>query len=75
MPLTLTATRVAAKEHPCTGCHNKIEPGQRYVDIVLPPWAMIYDDVDDEGRPVGSPSGEWSHSRWHSACLDESAWY
>ena len=62
--------RKARKERPCASCEHPIEPGQRYVHIVWAfPWTLIADDVDDEGRPVGSPAGEWIVSNVHHSCL------
>lgn len=60
--------RLAAREYPCSYGNDKILPSERYIDQVIPPWQLIVDDVDDEGRPVGSPSGEWTHNRFHASC-------
>jgi hypothetical protein len=63
-------TRRARKPWRCAfGANCTIQPGERYVDEVMPPWTEIVDDVDDEGRPCGSePLGTWVHERFHAAC-------
>lgn len=68
-------TQKAAKPRPCgysrsTNCGG-IKTGEYYEREAVPPWVPIIDDVDDEGRPVGSPSGEWQVVAYHSACRDE----
>lgn len=59
---------VAKQEHLCTYGNDPILPGERYIDEVIPPWQIIVDDVDDDGRPIGSPNGEWTHNRFHATC-------
>lgn len=60
---TYSTVRKAAKEYPCDltgGC--LIHPGERYVDSVMPPWAMVKDDPECPARPWG----EWDRSRYHA---------
>lgn len=66
-PGMIVKVRTARVEHDCNlamGC--VIHPGERYVDSVIPPWVLVADDVDDEGRSVGAPCGEWYRSRYHA---------
>jgi hypothetical protein len=63
-----TKVRTARVEHDChPGC--VIKPGERYVDEVIPPWVLVQDDVDDEGRPRGCPNGEWTRFARHATHL------
>lgn len=64
------SVRTAAKEHKCVGCPEPITPGTRYYDVVTAPWAIMIDDVDDDGRPIGSRLDTWEHDRFHSECYD-----
>lgn len=60
----------ANREHKCNKCHQSIQPGQYYARIVsYAPWTMLLDDVDGDGRPIGSPAGEWGISKCHVDCL------
>lgn len=64
--------RTARKQRECDSCDDPIEVGQRYVHVVWNfPWTMIADDVDDEGRVVGSPAGEWTTVDIHHNCVKE----
>lgn len=64
MTVPIRTDRVARKEHHCIR-GDTIEPGEHYADEAYPPWTQIADDVDDDGRPVGGPSGIWWHDRMH----------
>lgn len=71
-PQAEVVIRTAKKEHNCfykSGC--TIKPGDRYAEESLPPWAMIADDVDEEGRSIASPLGHWEHIYYHMVCFDE----
>lgn len=66
------AIRTSAKQRPCDGCEHDIVPGQKYLHIVWNfPWTLIADDVDDEGRTIGSPAGEFTTSNVHRDCMRE----
>lgn len=54
----------ARKPHQCQR-NCIIRPGQQYIETVIPPWAMIADDVDEEGRTIGSRNGEWTRTAFH----------
>ena len=56
--------RKARKPRAC-GPQCMIRPGQEYVEQVIAPWVLVADDVDDEGRPIGSPNGEWTKIAFH----------
>lgn len=59
-------TRRARTPHPCNRHRNcQIRPGQQYIRQTVAPWVMVADDVDDEGRTIGSRNNEWSVSSWH----------
>jgi hypothetical protein len=61
---------VSRKERPCDTCPEPILPGQRYVHVVWTfPWTLVADDVDDEGRAIGSPAGEWATANVHHSCV------
>lgn len=63
------ARPVARIPHTCE-CGDTIEVGERYLRVVWAyPWTMIADDVDDEGRPLGSPASEWIVSLLHDRCV------
>lgn len=65
-------SHVARTEKECAACPEPILPGQRYAHIVWTfPWTQIADDVDDEGRAIGSPAGEWLTSNTHHDCIKE----
>lgn len=56
----------ARKTHPCSRHRDcEIKPGHVYIRQTVAPWVMVADDVDEEGRTIGSRNGEWSVSKWH----------
>lgn len=61
----------ARKQHRCNGAaHCFILPGEQYEKITVFPWTTVIDDVDDEGRPSGSPAGQFITERY---CVEHSA--
>lgn len=54
--------RVARKAHQCSMSGCIIQPGQRYWEVVNPPWVTVQDDPEYPGHPLG----EWETSRTHS---------
>lgn len=71
--MSLTATRTARKPHRCVG-GDTIEPGERYLDKVFPPWFQQVSDVDETGRTTYESLGAWVHERYHPACRERSSW-
>lgn len=63
--VTLTI-QTARKTHSCSHRpYCQIRPGQVYIRQSVAPWTMIADDVDEEGRTIGAPNGEWSIAKYH----------
>jgi len=65
---TIQVMRTAGREWPCAYGKAPIKPGERYVDEVMTPWERVVVDVDDDGRPLAEPSGQWTHVRYHPGC-------
>lgn len=62
----------ARKEYKCELGGDKIEPGEQYVDVAIPPWTLV---IDDPEGPY-SPQGNWYHMRFHIRCqTEEMAYY
>ena len=76
MTLDEVIVHKARVAHECAGVRCKregrmISPGESYMKITTKPWTLIADDVDEDGRTVGSPAGEWSHMNFHLMCYAE----
>lgn len=69
MAVTYTEMHIAKKSHHCAGnCSEKqIEPGERYVDEVVPPWVLVKDDPDTAPLPMGN----WVHVKYHMKCYND----
>ena len=51
-------------EHSADTPKNTIEPGERYEDLIYPPWVLVQDDPEGSSFPLG----EWVHQRRHLDC-------
>lgn len=48
----------------CLMAETKVNPGDRYVDEIYPPWTLVQDDPDSKPTELGT----WVHHRFHLEC-------